>query len=189
VTAVWCETTVALHLAAGFDLRPAHEGDAASISWWMGQEHVRRWWDQAWSVERWAQEIARLSRGEHTVPCVVSYDGDEIGYVELYRVRHDVLADYYDHDVHDWGLHVAIGEQARTGSGLGRRMLSALAEALFAADPNCHRVVAEPDVRNEPAIRAVTAAGDDRVADLGLPDKLAALMVRTRSVSSAGEEK
>lgn len=183
MTAVPCETSPALHLDDGFDLRPAGEGDAAAVSWWMGHEHIRPWWQQEWSVERWAQEIARLTRGEHTVPCIVAYRGEQIGYVELYRVRHDVLADYYDHDLSDWGMHVAIGPTELTGIGLGRRMIAAIAAALFVADPSCERVVAEPDVRNEPSVRAFAAAGFERVADIGLPDKTAALMMRLREMS------
>lgn len=180
MTVVRCETAPALHLADGFDLRPATEADAAQVSWWMGQEHVRAWWDEAWSVERWAQEIARHNGGEHTVPCIASSAGEEIGYVELYRVRHDILAEFYDHDLHDWGVHVAIGSSERTGRGLGRRLLAATTEAVFAADPQCHRVVAEPDVRNGASVRAFAAAGFERVADLGLPGKVAALMVCSR---------
>jgi RimJ/RimL family protein N-acetyltransferase len=176
--------TATLHLAAGFDLRAATPEDAASVAWWMGQDHVRAWWHQPWSVERWAQEIAGQNAGEHSVPCIASYDGEPLGYVELYRVRHDVLAGYYDHDPHDWGVHIAIGEAGRTGSGLGRRLLSAIADALFEAYPGCHRVVAEPDVRNEPSVRAFAAAGFDRSTEVALPDKTAALMVRTRGVEA-----
>ncbi|HEY3003979.1 MAG TPA: GNAT family N-acetyltransferase [Kribbellaceae bacterium] len=179
-----CATAPVPHLAAGFDLRPAEAGDAALVARWMAQEHVRVWWDQAWPVERWAHEIATQAAGEHSVPCIASYDGGPVGYLELYLVRHDVLAGYYDHDVHDRGLHVAIGDAARTGAGLGRRLLASVAEALFDADPACHRVVAEPDVRNEASVRAFAAAGFERVADLGLPGKTAALMVRSRGVGA-----
>jgi RimJ/RimL family protein N-acetyltransferase len=169
-----------LHCAAGFDLRPAEPADAATVARWMRAEHVRVWWDQAWSDERWAAELAGQAAGEHSLPCVASYDGEPVGYLELYRVRLDALAAYYDYDEHDWGVHVAIGEPARTGAGLGRRLLSAIAEALFAADRCCHRVVAEPDVRNTASVRAFAAARFERVADVALPGKTAALMVRTR---------
>jgi RimJ/RimL family protein N-acetyltransferase len=179
---VRCATAPVLHLAAGFDLRPAEPSDAPTVAGWMSAGHVRTWWDQAWPAERWSDEITRLAGGEHTVPCLASYDGEPFAYLELYRVRLDVLAAYYEYDDHDWGVHVAIGDAARTGAGLGRRLLAAVADALFAADPRCRRVVAEPDVRNAPSLRAFAAAGFERSAKLDLPGKTAALMIRTRPV-------
>jgi RimJ/RimL family protein N-acetyltransferase len=173
-----------LHLDNGFDLRPAGAEDAARIAVWMAQPHVRRWWQQDWSVERWAAEITRQAAGEHSVPCVATVDAEEFGYVELYRVRHDRLAEYYASDAHDWGVHVAIGDLDRVGRGLGRQLLRALADALLRADPACQRVVAEPDIENTPSARAFVAAGFVQQGELQLPEKTAHLMVRTRTVEA-----
>ncbi|MFC0625352.1 GNAT family N-acetyltransferase [Kribbella deserti] len=170
-----------LHLDDGLDLRPAVAGDAPTIALWMSRPHVQRWWRQDWSVERWAQQIAEQSAGEHSLPCVVSLDSEQLGYVELYRVRHDRIADYYEYDVHDWGVHVAIGEPARTGQGIGRRLLAAVAAAVLRADPRCPRVVAEPDVTNVGSVRAFAAAGFETVGEIDLPEKKAVLMMRPRS--------
>ncbi|MFF0340963.1 GNAT family N-acetyltransferase [Kribbella sp. NPDC004875] len=165
-----------------FELRPAVPADAPRIALWMSQPHVLRWWHQSWSVERWAQEIERQAAGDHSVPCVATADAEEIGYVELYRVRHDRLAEYYPYDENDWGVHVAIGDVTRVGRGLGRRLLRAVADAVLADEPACQRVVAEPDIENTPSVRAFLAAGFDRHGELQLPEKTALLMVRTRTV-------
>lgn len=169
-----------LHLDNGFDLRPAESRDAATVAWWMSQPHVERWWRQDWSVERWAQQFAEQTAGEHSTPCVASLDQADIGYLELYRVRLDPLADYYASDEHDWGVHIAIGDLSRVGRGVGRALLRSVADALLRADPRCQRVVAEPDAANQPSIRAFTAAGFDPEGELQLPDKTALLMVRRR---------
>jgi RimJ/RimL family protein N-acetyltransferase len=92
------------------------------------------------------------------------------------------LAGHYPHHPHDLGVHVAIGEPSRTGRGLGRALLRAVAEGLLAADPRCPRVVAEPDVRNVPSIRAFTAAGFRPAGEITLPDKTAALLVFDRDL-------
>jgi lysine N-acyltransferase len=182
---VICMDAPILHLADGFDLRPAMESDALTVAGWMSQPHVARWWQQPWSADRWSDEIKRLSAGDCSVPCMVSLDGTELGYLELYRVQRDPLSAYYDCDVNDWGVHVAIGEPDRIGGGIGRRLLAALTDALFAADPRCRRVVAEPDVRNEASIRAFAAAGFVAVAQVQLPDKTAVLMVCPRRTKEA----
>lgn len=177
-----CDIQPMLHLDNGFDLRPAGSEDAAKIALWMAQPHIQRWWHQNWSVEHWAQEIERQVAGEHSVPCVAAVDAEDFGYVELYRVRHDRLAEYYSALDGDWGVHVAIGDVTRVGRGLGRQLLRALADALLVADPACLRVVAEPDVENLPSVRAFAAAGFVQQGELQLPDKTALLMVRTRTV-------
>jgi RimJ/RimL family protein N-acetyltransferase len=169
-----------VNLDSGFELRPALPADADRISLWMSQPHIQRWWKQDWSVERWAQEIERQAAGEHSVPCVAAVDEEDFGYIELYRVRLDRLAEYYSYDEHDWGVHLAIGDVTRVGRGLGRQLLRALADAVLQADPACRRVVAEPDIENTPSIRAFGAAGFVQQGELQLPDKTAQLMVRTR---------
>ena len=169
-----------LQLENGFDLRAAQPPDAAIIAYWMAQPHIQRWWQQEWSGDRWAEELSRQIAGEHSIPCVAAVDSEDFGYVELYRVRHDRLAEYYPSDEHDWGVHVAIGDLTRIGRGLGRGLLRALANALLRADPACQRVVAEPDVDNTPSVRAFTAAGFVTQGELQLPEKTALLMVRTR---------
>jgi lysine N-acyltransferase len=174
-----------LHLDNGFALRPAGSEDAAQIASWMTQPHIKCWWQQAWSVERWAQELSRQSAEEHSIPCMASVDAEDFGYVELYRVRHDRLAEYYASDEHDWGVHVAIGDVMRVGRGLGRQLLRALADALLREYPDSRRVVAEPDIDNTPSVRAFTAAGFVNQEELQLPDKTARLMVRTRTLEAS----
>ncbi|TWD83791.1 RimJ/RimL family protein N-acetyltransferase [Kribbella amoyensis] len=179
-----CETTPLLHLDDGFDLRPAVAEDATRIADWMAQPHIRKWWQQDWSVERWAQVLDEQAAGEHSTPCMVALDTEDLGYVELYRVRHDRLAEYYASDEHDWGVHVAIGDTVRTGQGLGRRLLRSVADALLRADPRCDRVVAEPDAANVASVRAFAAAGFVTQGELRLPEKTALLMVRPRTVEA-----
>ena len=168
-----------------FELRAAAPSDAPLIALWMSRPHIARWWHQGWSVERWAQEIEQHAAGEHTTPYVVAVDGEEFAYVELYRVRHDRLSQYYSYDDEDWGVHVAIGDGTRVGRGLGRRLLATVADTVLRSEPACTRVVAEPDIENTPSVKAFAAAGFIQHGELQLPEKTAALMVRTRTVQEA----
>lgn len=165
-----------------FELRAADPSDASRIALWMSQPHIARWWHQGWSVERWAQEIEQQAAGEHSAPYLAAVDGEEFAYVELYRVRHDRLAEYYAYGEDDWGVHVAIGDVTRVGQGLGRELLRSLAAVVLQADPDCSQVVAEPDIENTPSVRAFVAAGFVQHGELQLPEKTALLMVRTRAV-------
>ena len=85
----------------------------------MRQPHIWWWWQQDWSVERWVEVLEEQAAGEHSIPCMTALDGEDLGYVELYRVRHDRLAEYYACEEHDWGVHIAIGDTTRVGRGSG----------------------------------------------------------------------
>jgi RimJ/RimL family protein N-acetyltransferase len=169
-------------LAAPWSARAARPdaGDPELLQAWMARPHVAEFWRQAWSAAEWTRELHRQLAGDHSVPLLVDSGGVPVAYLEVYRVLRDRLAGHYSWHPHDLGVHIAIGEPSRTGRGLGRALLRAVAGALLVADPKCPRVVAEPDVRNAHSVRAFTAAGFRAAGEVTLPDKVAALLVFDR---------
>ncbi|MFD0368124.1 GNAT family N-acetyltransferase [Streptomyces sp. NPDC059071] len=159
----------------------AEGADLDLVHGWMQSPHIDAFWHQAWPRERWHEEIAGHLAGDAILPLIVDLDGRPVAYLEVYRVLRDRLAGHYPQLPHDLGVHIAIGERARTGMGLGRTLLRALAEGLLAADPACVRVVAEPDVNNAPSLRAFEAAGFRPSGTVEFPDKTAALMIHPRT--------
>jgi RimJ/RimL family protein N-acetyltransferase len=170
------------HLGGPWSARVARAGgaDPDLVHGWMQSPHIAAFWHQAWPRERWAEEIAGHLAGDAILPVLIGLDGRPLAYIEVYRVARDRLAEQYAHHPHDLGVHIAIGEAGRTGRGLGRSLLRALAVGLLAADPECARVVAEPDVNNAPSLRAFAAAGFRSAGEVVLPDKTAALLVHPR---------
>jgi RimJ/RimL family protein N-acetyltransferase len=183
----WCRVpgVPVPRLAGGWSLRPVrpHAGDVALVHRWMNLPHVAAGWQQDWSLARWHAELAAQLAGDHSLPCMVSLDGRDVGYVEIYRVIRDRLARCYPHHPHDLGVHVAIGEPDAVGRGLGSSLLRAVSDGLLAADPHCLRVVAEPDVHNGASIGAFRNAGFVQEREIGLPGKTAALMIRPGTTS------
>lgn len=169
-------------VGAPWAVRPASVARDLEQVWrWMQAPHVAAFWNQAWPVERWRAELERQAAGDHSLPCLLQLEGEPVAYLEVYRVVRDRLAGHYAVRPYDLGVHVAIGEPGRTGRGLGRALLRAVAEGLLAADPRCTRVVAEPDSRNAPSLRAFNAAGFRTVGPITLPDKNATLLVYPRA--------
>lgn len=158
----------------------AEGADLDLVHGWMQSPHIDAFWHQAWPRERWHEEIAEHLAGDEILPVLIELDGTPLAYIEVYRVTRDRLAGHYPQLPHDLGVHIAIGEAGRTGKGLGRSVLRALAEGLLAADPACTRVVAEPDVNNAPSLKAFAAAGFRYAGEVAFPDKTAALLVRPR---------
>lgn len=155
--------------------------DLARVHAWMCKLHVASRWNQDWPVQRWRAELAGQLAGNHSRPCLVALDGEPLAYVEVYRVVRDRLAAHYPVRPHDLGVHVAIGDAAGCGRGLGTTLLLAVADGLLAADRACTRVVAEPDEANTAAVVAFGRAGFRAAGRVRFPHKTAALLVRPRS--------
>lgn len=168
---------------ADWSLRPVALDDSADLDLvhrWMNSEHVASTWHQAWSRKRWHEEVSAQLGGQRSVPCLVFDGPDPVAYLELYRVARDVLGRCYPHHPRDLGVHIAIGDPQRTGRGVGSRMLRQVALGLLAADPECRRVVAEPNVHNGRSVAAFGKAGYVREGEVGLPEKNSALVVFER---------
>ena len=155
-------------------------GDAELIAQWMALPHVDLFWEQAWPAERWAAVLRRQLAGSCTRPLVAARDGQDLAYLEVYRTPRDVVGRHYPAGPHDLGVHVAVGPLPATGRGLGRELVRALVTGLFAADPRCAQVLADPDVRHEKARRMFAAAGFELLAEVDLGHKGAALMSHGR---------
>ncbi len=149
--------------------------DPRLVSRWMHEPHVDRFWDQAWPPARWAAALAGQLAGDYTRPYLISHEGAPLAYVEIYRIPRDVVGQHYPADPHDLGIHLAIGALADTGRGLGRRLVRAVAQGLFSADPRCQSVLADPDERHTIARRMFTAAGFAPIGVRDLGHKRAAL--------------
>lgn len=167
-------------VSAPWTARVAGAADAAVVQRWMSEPHVVKFWQQNWPLARWRDELRRQLDGTHSLPCVLSHEGIDLAYLEVYRVACDVLGKHCEHEPHDLGLHIAIGDLARTGRGLGRRALRAVADGLLAADPRSTQVLAEPDAGNIASLAAFAAAGFTSRGEITLPDKTAVLMTRRR---------
>ncbi|MFI5910645.1 GNAT family N-acetyltransferase [Dactylosporangium sp. NPDC051541] len=151
--------------------------DAELVSRWMCEPHVEAFWQAAWPAPRWAAELRAQLAGAHSRPYLVSYRGEPLSYLEIYRTPRDVVGRQYDADPYDLGLHLAIGDVGRTGRGLGRAMVRAVAEGLFEADPRCRRVFADPDERHVIARRMFARAGFQSIGLHDLGHKRAELLV------------
>ncbi|HEX2299878.1 MAG TPA: GNAT family N-acetyltransferase [Pseudonocardiaceae bacterium] len=157
--------------------------DLALVHAWMNDPEVARFWEMPWPPDRIADYLHRQVASPHSTAYLGMLDGAAMSYWELYRADLDHLARYYPARDHDAGVHLLIGSAGHRGRGLAAELLRAVSGWQLDADPQAGRVVAEPDVRNERSVRVFEQAGFRRVADLDLPDKRAALMIRHRDLS------
>lgn len=170
-----------------FQLLPVRmDRDLALISDWMNDPVVAAFWDLNGAASVTASHLrAQLDGDGRSVPCLGVLDSLPVGYFEIYRADLDPLARHYPARPHDTGIHLLIGGVSHRGRGLGSALVRAVADLILDKRPACSRVIAEPDLRNTPSISAFLSGGFRFSAELELPDRRAALMIRERALRNA----
>ncbi|MFG3549574.1 GNAT family N-acetyltransferase [Streptomyces sp. NPDC047725] len=165
-----------------FELAPVQDaGDIALVGRWMNDPAVAAFWELNGPQEVTDAHVrAQLTGDGRSVPCLGLLDGVPMSYWEIYRADLDPLARYCPVRPHDTGVHLLIGDAADRGRGLGTTLIRAVTDLVLARRPRCTRVLAEPDLRNTPSVAAFLGAGFRLAAEVELPGKRAALLVRDR---------
>ncbi|MBT2419597.1 acetyltransferase [Streptomyces sp. ISL-22] len=159
------------------------ERDLPIISRWMNDPAVAAFWGLAGARTATEEHLrSQLTGDGRSVPCLGQLEGVPMSYWEIYRADLDPLARHYPARPHDTGLHLLIGPVGDRGQRLGGTLLRAVADLALHKRPACARIVAEPDIRNTPSVAAFLSAGFRFAAEIDLPAKRAALMVRERSL-------
>ncbi|MBV7294655.1 acetyltransferase [Corynebacterium sp. TAE3-ERU12] len=133
--------------------------DPQLISEWMQRPHLAESWEQPWSEERWREDARARIAGTYSSPCILGYAGREVGYLEIYRSHRDEIGAFYPSKPHDLACHIAVAELDLLGRGLFPPFIKDLIDKLFAADPQCNTLAADPDHRNPRVHRALEKAG------------------------------
>ncbi|MFE0643526.1 GNAT family N-acetyltransferase [Streptomyces sp. NPDC058877] len=165
-----------------FQLVPARiERDVPLIARWMNDPAVAAFWELAGPESVTTGHLRSQVEGDgRSVPCLGVLNGTPMSYFEVYRADLDPLARYYPARPHDTGIHLLLGNGSDRGRGIGTRLLRVVADLVLDHRPRCTRVVAEPDIHNTPSISAFLSSGFRFAAEVDLPDKRAALMIRDR---------
>ncbi|MET9466541.1 GNAT family N-acetyltransferase [Streptomyces sp. NPDC006544] len=167
-----------------FRLEPVRLGrDLELLAGWMNDPQVAAYWELAGPVAVTAAHMrAQLDGVSGSIPCLGLLDGTPMSYWEIYRADLDPVSAYYPARSHDTGIHLLIGDGTNRGRGLGTALLRAVADLVFDNRPRCMRVIAEPDIRNTPSVSAFLSSGFRCSAEVELPGKRAALMIRERAL-------
>ncbi|MFD5556010.1 GNAT family N-acetyltransferase [Streptomyces sp. NPDC127068] len=158
------------------------ERHLALLSHWMNDPAVAAFWELSGPPSVTERHLGPQLAGDgRSIPCLGLLDGTPMSYWEVYRADLDPLARHYPARPHDTGVHLLVAGASRRGRGLGSLLLGAVSEQILRHRPACTRIVAEPDRRNAASVAAFRRAGFRLAAEVALPDKTAALMIRDRS--------
>ena len=157
------------------------ERDLGRLHAWLGSDHVQPYWQLDLPLVAFRDRLATKLADGHLTPYIGCLDHVPMSYWEPYWAAEDDVAKYYDADPADGGIHLLVGPDEYLENGYARPLLRAVVAMQF-RHPETERVIAEPDVRNERAIRVFEQCGFESRAEFRFDEagKDALLMICER---------
>ncbi|WP_394553667.1 GNAT family N-acetyltransferase [Agromyces sp. MMS24-JH15] len=151
--------------------------DAPRVQDWLSDPHSAFWQMGDLSVDEVRAYLRGVAADPHQSAWLGSRDGEPAFLVETYDPAQVLLADVFDAEPGDVGMHLLVapprGERVH---GLTSSVMSAVVR--FCLDAlGATRIVVEPDVRNTAIARKNAEAGFRIVGEVDLPGKRASLAV------------
>lgn len=135
------------------------DADAEMVAEWMSRPHLAEAWEYVWPASRWQRYLSAQLAGRYSRPFIASLDGKDHAYVELYRAAKDSIADRYECDPYDLGIHAGIADLEIMNKGIAQFLLPYFVASVLNAEPLCRRVMFDPDHRNKMARRFCESSG------------------------------
>jgi len=153
---------------------------AEIVHGWVIKPRNRFWGMGDHSVDQ-VREIYEFVDGLSTHHAyLIRIDEAPVGIFQTYEPAHDPVAECYEVRPGDFGLHLMLDGGDLTLPHLSTLAIPALLRFAF-QDPARVRLVAEPDIRNDKAIRRLARHGFELGPEIDLGHKRARLVFLTRS--------
>ncbi|MFC7527303.1 GNAT family N-acetyltransferase [Actinoplanes sp. GCM10030250] len=157
------------------------ERDLDLLHAWVTHPRSHFWGLQGATREKVREEYQAIADNPHHQAWLgYDDDGSPLFLAETYDPAHSELAQHYDVQPGDLGMHVLVAPPTRKRSGLTSAVMRAVMDLCF-TDSRVERVVVEPDVRNEAIARKNAEVGFVEQRHVQLHDKVARLSFCTRT--------
>lgn len=156
--------------------------DLGRLHAWLASDHVKPYWQLDLPLPAFRDRLAGKLTDDHLTPYVGCLDHVPMSYWECYWAAADDVANHYDAEPADQGVHLLIGPEEYLGRGYAVPLMRAVVGMQF-RHPETDRIVAEPDARNEHVIHVFERCGFEprRRFRFDEADKDAVLMVCDRT--------
>ncbi|WP_137286402.1 GNAT family N-acetyltransferase [Halorussus salinisoli] len=159
--------------------RQVEMADLGMLHAWLNEDHVLPYWQLDDPLPEFRDALAEKLADDHVTPYVGHLDHVPMSYWECYWATDDPIADYYDADPADQGIHLLVGPPEYLGHGYAEPLLRAVTEMQF-RHGETDRIVTEPDVRNEIVHHVFEKCGFEPRREIEMDEKTALLMVCER---------
>lgn len=158
--------------------------DAEMVAEWMNRPHLAATWEYDWPVARWRNHLRAQVDGAYSRPLILSINGLDRAYMEIYRAAKDSIARRYDSHPYDLGLHGAIADEEMVNRGLGPLILRKVIVNILAIEPACQRIMFDPDHRNTTVRRICEFLRCEFLGEHDMPNRRMALYALERAALS-----
>lgn len=153
-------------------VREVEENDVPLLSKWLSDQRVLYFYegrDQPYDEVKVRNEF--LASTESMVRCIVEWEKEPIGYLQLYMVDEDSRKKFgYLPEEPVWGMDQFIGEPAYWNRGIGTMLVQASLNYLV-KEKGAQFVIMAPQIRNTRAIRCYEKCGFKKVQMLPRHEK------------------
>jgi aminoglycoside 6'-N-acetyltransferase len=144
-----------------FCIRKLAEADLILLSRWLSDPRVAEGYggrDRPSNVESLRQHYLK-GAGRPEYQGIVELEGEPVGYVQFGLLPVATTRKMgYPPDTKVFGIDLFLGDAERWGKGIGSRVVRICAQRVLAGEPTA-RIILDPRISNERAIRAYEAAG------------------------------
>ncbi|RBP52928.1 RimJ/RimL family protein N-acetyltransferase [Arenicella xantha] len=163
-----------------FSLRPYNNtADVKLIHAWVNAEHAKFWMLQNTSVEQVATEYEKILATQNTQVYIGCFNQAPVFLFEFYNAEHDDLAEYYDAQQGDYGMHILVAPTQTPLPKFTWHVFKFILEFIF-SHAQVQRVVVEPDADNSKIHALNLKAGFRYQGVIEMPTKRARLAFCTR---------
>ncbi|MBT2692050.1 GNAT family N-acetyltransferase [Bacillus sp. ISL-55] len=144
-------------------VRRLDEKDKHLLAKWLSTPEVLEYYegrDHSFDVEK--VERVFYSPDDDEVKCMIEYEGNSIGYIQYYQLDESTKKAYGFESERIFGTDQFIGEVDYWNRGIGTLLVSSMTEFLFDV-MKADKVVMDPQVRNERAIKCYEKCGFKKV--------------------------
>ncbi|TYL55023.1 acetyltransferase [Nocardioides sp. BGMRC 2183] len=142
-------------------LRPVDPtADAALLHSWVSPERAAFWGMAGMAVEEVAEIYGYIADQEHLAAHLLLLEDHPVGLLQTYDPFVDEIGAFYDRRPGDVGVHLLLADDAARVRRTGEIVAAGL-RFLF-ADPECGRLVMEPDARNAASLALLGRLGAER---------------------------
>ena len=155
--------------------------DLETFYQWHHQPRVANFWELNKSKEELALYIKNGLSDPHQIPVIIEFDGEAVGYFEIYWTLEDRLSPFYDAKHFDRGIHLLIGNAKFLGKENTDAILKSVCHYIFLADPRTERIMGEPRVDNDKILKYLLLFDAwKKLKEFDFPHKRAALVECSR---------
>ena len=158
-----------------FRFEPLRPSDLPLLQEWLQRPHAAAWWGPAPSVDELRADYFP-AEPDGTQAFIAWHRDEPIGFIQCYTAMNSGGGWWSEEtDPGVRGIDQFLADESRLGQGLGRAMIRAFVERIF-ADPQVTMIQTDPQPDNERAIRCYRAVGFRDAGVIDTPDGPALLM-------------